>query len=164
MTSHIRFHIKGLIMDPVQNSPIVILQDEGETMVLPIWIGFFEANAIALELERIEMPRPMTHDLMRSMLAHLGVAVETVVIMDLRESTYYAEIHLRQGNESVVVDARPSDALALAVRTGATVFVAEHVVEQSKRFNVSDQENWTADDLKRWLEDLPSEDLGKYKM
>ena len=106
----IEFFIKGLILDPVNNSPVVILQDTAETTVLPIWIGVFEANAIALEMEHIEAPRPMTHDLIRSILSKLSAVLEKVVITDLVDSTYYAELHIRFNNQLQVVDSRPSDA------------------------------------------------------
>jgi bifunctional DNase/RNase len=160
----IEFSIKGMILDPVNNSPVVILQDKAETTILPIWIGIFEANAIALELEHIETPRPMTHDLIRSLLQHLDTGVERIVVTDLLDSTYYAEIHLRHNGQSVVVDSRPSDALAVAIRMGARIFVAEEVIRKSRSFSIADRENWTEDDLKKWLENASPEDLGKYKM
>jgi len=158
------FIIKGLLLDPVNNSPIVILQDIAETTVLPIWIGVFEANAIALEMEHVETPRPMTHDLIRSILGELSAQVERVVVTDLRDSTYYAEIHLRRQERLIVIDSRPSDALAIAVRTKAQIFVAEEVIRKSHSFSIQDRENWSEEDLKKWLESLSPEDLGKYTM
>ena len=160
----VEFTIKGMILDPVNNSPVVILQDTGETTILPIWIGVFEANAIALELEHIETPRPMTHDLIRALLKQLSAAMEKIVVTDLVDSTYFAEIHLRHHGEPVVVDSRPSDALAVAIRMGARIFVNEEVIRKSRSFSIADRENWTEDDLKKWLENASPEDLGKYKM
>ena len=160
----IEFTIKGMILDPVNNSPVVILQDTAETTILPIWIGVFEANAIALELEHIETPRPMTHDLIRSLLKQLSAAMDKIVVTDLVDSTYFAEIHLKHHGENVVVDSRPSDALAVAIRMGARIFVNEEVIRKSRSFSIADRENWTEDDLKKWLENAAPEDLGKYKM
>ncbi|HOS99794.1 MAG TPA: bifunctional nuclease family protein [Acidobacteriota bacterium] len=160
----IEFFIKGLILDPVNNSPVVILQDTAETTVLPIWIGVFEANAIALEMEHIEAPRPMTHDLIRSILSKLSAVLEKVVITDLVDSTYYAELHIRFNNQLQVVDSRPSDALAVAIRVGAPVYVSEDVIRKSRSFSIADKQQWSEDDLKKWLEGLSPEDLGQYKM
>src|SRR6185436_15479539 len=119
----LRVEIKGLMLDPSSNIPIVILRDTESQLFLPIWIGVFEANAIALRIEGVEPPRPMTHDLLRLVLEKLGATVEKIVISDLRESTFFALIHLRQGGQSVAVDARPSDAIALALRTEAPIYV-----------------------------------------
>jgi bifunctional DNase/RNase len=160
----VEFTIKGMILDPVNNSPVVILQDTEETTILPIWIGVFEANAIALELEHIETPRPMTHDLIRALLKQLAAAMEKIVVTDLVDSTYFAEIHLVHHGEPVVVDSRPSDALAVAIRMGARIFVNEEVIRKSRSFSIADRENWTEDDLRKWLENASPEDLGKYKM
>jgi len=158
------FIIKGLILDPVNNSPIVILQDKEETVVLPIWVGIFEANAIALEMEHIETPRPMTHDLIRSLLSALATEVVKIVVCDLRENTYYAEIYLRSGNRTIVVDSRPSDALAVALRTGASIFVVDEVIQKSRLYSITDQREWSEEELKKWLENLTPEDMGKYEM
>jgi len=160
----IEFTIKGMILDPVNNSPVVILQDTEETTILPIWIGVFEANAIALELEHIETPRPMTHDLIRALLRQLSAAMDKIVVTDLVDSTYFAEIHLKHHGETVIVDSRPSDALAVAIRMGARIFVNEEVIRKSRSFSIADRENWTEDDLRKWLENASPEDLGKYKM
>lgn len=163
-TNEKEFIIKGLLLDPVSSSPIVILQDIAETTVLPIWIGVFEANAIALELERVETPRPMTHDLIKSIFNQFSAVVEKIVVTDLRENTYYAEIHLRQQGRQHVIDARPSDALAIAVRTNAHIYVTEEVVRKSRSFSITDRENWSEEDLKKWLEGLSPDELGKYTM
>ncbi len=158
------FMIKGLILDPVNNSPIVILQDLEETTVLPIWIGTFEANAIALQMEHIETPRPMTHDLISTLLSTLETRVEKIVVTGLRDNTYYAEIHLLNGGNHLVVDSRPSDALAIALRTGGRIFVADEVIQQSRRYTIHDQQDWSEEELKKWLESLSPEDLGEYEM
>lgn len=159
----VRMKVNGLMIDPSTNHPIVILRDEGAKLFLPIWIGVFEASAIQLELEGIERSRPMTHDLMRSLLEHLGSEVAKVVICDLKEHTFFAEIHLRRSGEEIVVDSRPSDALALALRVDAPIFVAPTVLERAKALEVPED----ADDderLRKYLEELGPEDLGKYTM
>lgn len=158
------FTIKGLLLDPVNNSPIVILQDRADTTILPIWIGVFEANAIALELEHIETPRPMTHDLLRCLMEKLHVQLERIVVSDLREGTYYAEMHLLHQGKLMILDARPSDAIAMAVRTKARIFVHEDVIQKSRSFSIADRENWSEEDVKKWLESLSPDDLGKYTM
>jgi uncharacterized protein len=155
--------IKGLMVDPVTNMPIVILRDKDGERVLPIWVGIFEANAIALQIENIATPRPMTHDLLRNVIRDLNGAVERIVVSDLKETTFYALIYLRVGPELVAVDARPSDAIALALRTQAPIFVEEHVIDSAKTVDLS-QEPANADRLQKWLESLDPEELGKYKM
>ena len=155
--------IKGLMVDPVTNMPIVILRDKEGDRVLPIWVGIFEANAIALQIENIATPRPMTHDLLRNVIRDLNGRVEKIVVSDLKETTFYALIHLKVGAESIAVDARPSDALALALRTQAPIFVEEHVIDSAKTVDLS-QEPASADRLQKWLESLDPEELGKYKM
>jgi uncharacterized protein len=155
--------IKGLMVDPVTNMPIVILRDREGDRVLPIWVGIFEANAIALQIENIATPRPMTHDLLRNVIRDLNGRVEKIVVSDLKETTFYALIYLKVGAESIAVDARPSDALALALRTQAPIFVEEHVIDSAKTVDLS-QEPASADRLQKWLESLDPEELGKYKM
>ncbi len=159
----IRMQVKGLMLDPSSNLPIVILRDENEDIFLPIWIGVFEANAIALRIEGVETPRPMTHDLMRTFLSDLGVTLDKVLICDLKENTFYAEIHLTTGERSFAVDSRPSDALALALRAEAPIFVRRSVLEKANAVDLAgrlgDEER-----LKKWLEEVKPEDLGKYKM
>ncbi len=155
--------IKGLMIDPVTNMPIVVLRDLEGQRVLPIWVGLFEANAIALQIESVQTPRPMTHDLLVSVIGSLEGEVERVVVCDLKENTFYATIVLRSGTGSVPVDARPSDAIAVALRTGAPIFVEEAVFEsaqQAERGNEPDEMGR----LRRWLENLGEEELGKYKM
>lgn len=159
----LRVEIKGLMLDPSSNIPIIILRDTESQLFLPIWIGVFEANAIALRIEGVEPPRPMTHDLLRLVLEQLGATVEKIVISDLRESTFFALIHLRQGGQSVAVDARPSDAIALALRTEAPIFVLRSVLDKAQAADLtaeaSDEEK-----LKKWLEEISPEELGKYTM
>ena len=144
--------------------PIIILRDEEEKRSLPIWVGIFEANAIALELEKIATPRPMTHDLIRNILEAIEAKVEKVVVNDLRENTFFALIHLRLGDEEITVDSRPSDAIALALRVGAPIFVEEDVVRRAKSVEVAPREADDQEKLKEWLENLKPEDFGKFKM
>ena len=154
--------IKGLMLDPVSNSPIVVLKDESEKFFLPIWVGIFEANAIALQLENISTPRPMTHDLLRNMIAELDARVTRIVINDLRDSTFFAQIRLIIGEKTLEIDARPSDAIALALRAEAPIFVAQSVLEQAQ--TISPDSDDQDEKLKNWFEQLGPDDLGKYKM
>lgn len=153
--------IKGLMLDPVSNSPIVVLKDGQEKIFLPIWVGIFEANAIALQLENVATPRPMTHDLMRNLMKAIEARVEKVVISDLRESTFYAVIHISVAGKTIDVDARPSDAIAIALRTEAPIFVEQNVLDQAQTIAPDEAEG---DQLKKWLEQASPDDLGKYKM
>ncbi|RPJ59446.1 MAG: bifunctional nuclease family protein [Acidobacteria bacterium] len=157
------FKIKGLMMDPITNSPIVILQDVEKNTLLPIWVGIFEANAIALQIERIDTPRPMTHDLIKNILIQIEAQVEKIVVTELRDNTFYALIHLRFGEELLTIDSRPSDAIALALRTDSPIFVTEEVINNSRSITL-DKENLDPEDVKKWLENLNPDDLGKYKM
>ena len=127
----IRMEIKGLLMDPVSNMPVVILRDTEKGHFLPIWVGIFEANAIALEMEKVTTPRPMTHDLLKNLLGELDARVDRIVINDLRDNTFFARIHLTRGDSTLSVDSRPSDAIALGVATSVPIFVAEHVLEEA---------------------------------
>jgi hypothetical protein len=155
--------IKGLMMDPITNMPIVILHDPEGHRVLPIWVGVFEANAIALQIENVATPRPMTHDLLRNVLQELRAEVDKIVVTDLRENTFFALIHLHVGPAPLVIDARPSDAIALALRTQAPIFVEDSVLEHARSVEAIPAK---ADDerLSQWLESLDPDDLGKYKM
>lgn len=159
----IEMTIKGLMVDPITKMPIVILRDEDGQRVLPIWVGVFEANAIALQIENIETPRPMTHDLLRNVITDLNADVDRITLCDLKENTFYALIHLRIGGEVVAIDARPSDAIALALRVRAPIFVEETVIDGAKTLDFSlgmaDSEQ-----LSKWLENLAPEEFGKYKM
>ena len=155
--------IKGLMLDPVSNSPIVVLKDDEEKFFLPIWVGIFEANAIALQLENVATPRPMTHDLLKNMIGELEGRVTRIVINDLRDSTFFAQIRILTGGKTLEVDARPSDAIALALRTEAPIFVAQTVLDQAQTISPENVEE-DEDRSKKWLENLDTEDLGKYKM
>lgn len=160
----IEMTIKGLMVDPITNTPIVILRDKDGQKVLPIWVGIFEANAIALQIENIATPRPMTHDLLRNVIHDLKAEVKKIVVCDLQENTFYALIYLSlAGRETVAIDARPSDAIALALRTRAPIFVEETVIDHAKTVDFT-SEKADADRLHKWLESLDPDDLGKYKM
>ena len=163
MAMLIEMTIKGLMVDPVTNMPIVILKDKDGDRVLPIWVGIFEANAIALQIENVATPRPMTHDLLRNIIADLDGQVDRVVVSDLKDNTFYAVIHLTVRGERVAIDARPSDAIALALRTRAPILVEENVIDTAKTvdFNADRTDN---ERLQKWLESLDPEELGKYKM
>ncbi|MCC6128663.1 MAG: bifunctional nuclease family protein [Acidobacteria bacterium] len=155
--------VKALIIDPIANMPVIILRDAEEKNFLPIWVGVFEANAIALQMEGITTPRPMTHDLLRNLIAKLPGRVERILINNLKENTFYAEIHLWLGDRMLVLDSRPSDAIALALRAAAPVFVEELVLEKSR----SSSESVTSqgsERLRKWLEEVDPDALGKYRM
>jgi uncharacterized protein len=158
--------IKGLMLDPMSNSPIVVLKDDEEKLFLPIWVGIFEANAIALQLENITTPRPMTHDLLRDMISQLDARVTRIVINDLKDATFFAQIRLlihRAGTDQLLeIDARPSDAIALALRTAAPIYVAQSVLDQAQTITPDGEES--EEKTKAWFENLSPEDLGKYKM
>jgi uncharacterized protein len=158
----IEMTIKGLMVDPVTNMPIVILRDADNQRVLPIWVGPVEANAIALQIENIAPPRPMTHDLLRNVVAEMGATLTRVIIADLRENTFYAYLELHRSGEVQFLDARPSDAIALAIRAKAPVFVDTRVLEQARSVDVT-SEQADQERLTRWLESLDPDDLG-YKM
>ena len=159
----VEMKIRGLMMDPVTNMPIVILKDINGNTVLPIWVGVYEANAIALEIEKVATPRPMTHDLIKNLLVGLNTAVQKVVVNELKEETYYALIWLEQNGQTISIDSRPSDALALALRLDCPIFVDEEVLKSSKVANTV-SEKVTNEELKKWLEGLNDEDMGRYKM
>ena len=159
----IEMTIKGLMVDPITNMPIVILRDKDGNRVLPIWVGVFEANAIALQIENIATPRPMTHDLLRNVIHDLRAEVQKIVVCDLQENTFYAMIYLELNGGTVAIDARPSDAIALALRTRAPIFVEDTVIDNAKTVDFT-TEQADSDRLHKWLESLDPEDLGKYKM
>ena len=159
----IEMTIKGLMVDPITNMPIVILRDQDGQKVLPIWVGIFEANAIALQLENMATPRPMTHDLLRNVIHDLKASVEKVVVCDLQDNTFYALIYLALNGDTLMIDARPSDAIALALRARAKIFVEERVIDNAKTVDLA-PEKGDAERLQKWLENLDPDDLGKYKM
>ncbi len=160
----IEVRIRGLMMDPATNMPIVVLKDVGSETVMPIWVGIFEANAIAIEIEKVAPPRPMTHDLARNLIQHLNGQLERVVISELRDDTFFAVLWLRQGEEAMTIDARPSDAIALALRADCPIYVAEQVLQTAKLNTSGPPEGPTAEQLRGWLEGLNYADLGHYKM
>lgn len=159
----VEMKIRGLTMDPVTQMPIVVLKDVNGNTVLPIWVGIFEANAIALEIEKVSTPRPMTHDLLKTVLLGLEAAVKKVVVSDLKDDTFYALIWLERGGEMISIDSRPSDALALALRLDCPIYVDDIVLKTSKLTNTVN-EKVQSDELRKWLEGLNDEDLGRYKM
>jgi len=161
----IEVRIRGLMMDPATNMPIVVLKDVGSDTVMPIWVGIFEANAIAIEIEKVAAPRPMTHDLTRNLMRHMNTQLEKIVISELRDDTFFAVLWLRQGDEMITLDARPSDAIALALRADCPIYVSEQVLQSAKLNMSGPPEGQAANELRDWLEGLNDEDLGsRYKM
>jgi len=160
----IEVRIRGLMMDPATNMPIVVLKDVGSDTVMPIWVGIFEANAIAIEIEKVSAPRPMTHDLVRNLMRHMNGQLEKIVITELRDDTFFAILWIRQDGELITLDARPSDAIALALRADCPIFVSEQVMQSAKLNMSGPPEGPTAEELRGWLEGLNDEDLGRYKM
>ena len=159
----VEMKIRGLMMDPVTNMPIVVLKDINGSSILPIWVGIYEANAIALEIEKVSTPRPMTHDLIKLLLLGMSTGVRKVVVSELKDDTFYAVIWLEKDGELISVDSRPSDALALALRLDCPIYVEEQVLKSSKQSgSVSDKIN--NDEMRRLLEGLNDEDFGRYKM
>jgi bifunctional DNase/RNase len=161
-SDEVEMQIRGLMMDPVTNMPIIVLKDIGSDLVLPIWVGIFEANAIALELEKTAMPRPMTHDLLQNMARGLNAEVRKVVVSELRDDTFYAVIWMDHGGETVTMDARPSDAIALALRWDCPIYVNREVLESSKQ--TASAQHVNSEEMRRWLENLNDDDMGRYKM
>lgn len=159
----VEMKIRGLMMDPVTNMPIVILKDINGAGILPIWVGVYEANAIALEIEKVTTQRPMTHDLIKTVLLGLNATVSKVVVNELKDDVFYAVIWLNQEGKAISIDSRPSDALAVALRLDCPIFVDDTVLNNSKMASAL-SEKVNSDELRRWLENLNDEDLGRYKM
>lgn len=159
----IKMRIKGLVVDPISKMPIAVLEDMNSERLLPIWIGVFEANAIALKIENIATPRPMTHDLLKNVLDEFEISVEKVVVTDVRDNTFYALVYCSHNNKMFTIDSRPSDAIALALRTEAPIYVEEEVVKKAHGLKF-DENLEDSEKLKKWLENLKPEDFGKYKM
>jgi uncharacterized protein len=155
--------IRGLMMDPMTNMPVVVLKETQGSGVLPIWVGVYEANAIALEIEKVQTPRPMTHDLLKNVLNGLNVRVQRVVVCDLKEDTFYALIWMERDGQIISMDSRPSDALALALRLDCPIYVDDQVLKSSKITGVTAEKS-SNEELRKWLENLNDEDLGRYKM
>ncbi len=152
--------VSGIALDPFTNTPIVILKDETGKKMLPIWIGFMEASSIAIELEKTPRARPLTHDLVKNLLEAAGCEITRIDVTDLRDNTFYAEIHLKIGDTVKTIDSRPSDAIALALRTGSPIYVKDEVIERSRKVDV----DLESEELKQLLEEMPESDFGKYKM
>jgi bifunctional DNase/RNase len=159
----VEMKIRGLMMDPVTNMPIVVLKDVAGDAVLPIWVGVYEANAIALEIEKVTTPRPMTHDLIKNLLIGLETQVHKIVVNELRDDTFFAVIWMEREGKVISIDSRPSDALAIALRLDCPIYVDEEVLKSSKLAN-STADRVSSEELRKWLEGLNDEDLGRYKM
>jgi bifunctional DNase/RNase len=155
--------IRGLMMDPITNMPIVILKEASGSNILPIWVGVYEANAIQLEIEKVVTPRPMTHDLIKSVLLGLQAHVQKIVVTNIKDDTFYAVIWVEREGQLISIDSRPSDALALALRIDCPIFVEDAVLISSRNQSAA-KEGINNEELKRFLENLNDEDLGKYKM
>ena len=163
----VRMRVGGIMLDPFTNVPIVLLKDEEDKITIPIWIGLVEASAIAIQLEKITISRPLTHDLLKNVLGLLGATVERIEVTDLRDNTFFALIHLIVGDRRMEVDSRPSDAIALALRTESPIFVHKKVIEKSKKVDSKQQAAFSEENKDKWnelLEDLNPEDFGKYKI
>lgn len=160
---HVEMRIKGLMLDPVTNMPIIILSDVEGKRILPIWVGFFEANAIALQMENVATPRPMTHDLMKNLIQGLNATVKKILVNNLSDNTFYALIFLEANGETLAIDSRPSDAIALALRMKSPIFVDEEVIKKAKSIEGT-RDLTDGETLQKWLENLRPEELGKYKM
>lgn len=165
----VEMKVRGITLDPVSNMPIVILRDLDNKKSLPIWIGIFEANAIASEMEKLNTPRPMTHDLIKNLIDGLKSKVVRIIVNDLRENTFFAIIELERNGTNISVDSRPSDAIAIALRVNAPIMVSEEVIKKAKTIDMSqmNEREETGDDkqrLREWLDNLKPEDFGKYEM
>jgi uncharacterized protein len=159
----VEMKIRGLMMDPMTNMPIVVLKDVGSDTVLPIWVGVYEANAIAMEIEKVTTPRPMTHDLIKNLLTGLDAHVHKIVVSELRDDTFFAVIWMERDGKVISIDSRPSDALAVALRVDCPIFVDEEVLKSSKKAGTA-ADRISSEELRKWLEGLNDEDLGRYKM
>jgi len=155
--------VKGLVVDPISKMPIVVLENPKNEQILPIWIGVFEANAIALTIENVPTPRPMTHDLLKSFMEQLDISIEKIVVNDVRNNTFFAMIHCRQAEQTIIIDSRPSDAIALALRMSCPIFVEDEVVRKANGLKF-DEKVESTEKLRKWLESLRPDDFGKYKM
>jgi bifunctional DNase/RNase len=159
----IEMTIKGLMVDPITNMPIIILRDKAEQRVLPIWVGVFEANAIALQIENVTTPRPMTHDLLRNVIHDLKADIQKIVVSDLKDNTFYALIYLTHNGRLMSIDSRPSDAIALALRTGSPIYVNSDVIDKAKNSDMT-KDAGESERIRKWLDSLDPDELGKYKM
>jgi bifunctional DNase/RNase len=159
----VKMKIKNLMIDPINEMPIIVLLDEERNRVLPIWVGFFEANAIALKLEGVPTPRPMTHDLIINLFEIIGGELDRIEIVRLESNTYFANLKLNINGKEMLIDCRPSDAIAIALRSDSNIFVEESVIEKASGFEMTDDPEQRAK-LRKWLESLDMDSLGKYKM
>jgi uncharacterized protein len=160
----VEMRVRGWMMDPNTNMPILVLKDVSSDTVMPIWVGIYEWNAIASEIEKFAGPRPMTHDLAKNLIQNLNARLDRIVITELKDDTFYAVLWLTQGGEVMTVDARPSDAIALALRADCPIYVSERVLALAKINPAAQADNPSTEDLRKWLEGLNDEDLGRYKM
>ena len=163
----VEVRVSGIMLDPITNVPIVILRDLKEKNTIPIWIGLVEASSIAIQLEKIPISRPLTHDLLKNVLDSLSVGVVRIEVTDLKDNTFYALIHLNVGDRQLTIDSRPSDAIALALRTESPIFVHEEVIKKSKKVDLKEGTAFTEENKEKWaelLENLSDKEFGKYKM
>lgn len=163
----VRMKVSGIAIDPFANTPIVILKDLEEHNIVPIWIGILEASAIAAELEKINLSRPLTHVLIKNTLEALSIKLDRIEVNDLKDNTFYASLFLKSGDKEIEVDARPSDAIALALSMDSNIYVKDEIIEKSKRVDMSDEKAKKEYEKKKWaeiLESMSPEDFGKYKM
>jgi len=160
----VEMKVEGLTLDPLTNMPIIILKDSSGAKALPIWVGYFEANAIALEIEKITTPRPMTHDLIRNLIQTMKAEVNHILVNELKDNTFYAVISLVCGGDTLMIDSRPSDAIALALRTKSPIYVEENVIEAAKNLEIPESDKSKKDEKqqwKDWLENIKPDDFGK---
>lgn len=158
----VEMKVEGLTLDPLTNMPIIILKDSSGQKALPIWVGIFEANAIALEIENISTPRPMTHDLLKNMILSMEAEIKHILVNELKDNTFYAVISVMHNGHTLNIDSRPSDAIALALRVKAPIFVEEKVIEAAKSIELpeSDKRGDDKDQWSKWLENLKPQDFG----
>lgn len=159
----VEMKVDGLTLDPLTNMPIIILKDLEGNRALPIWVGFFEANAIALEIEKISTPRPMTHDLMKNLIANMKAEINHILVSELKDNTFYAIISMAHNGHTLSIDSRPSDAIALALRTKSPIYVNEEVIEAAKSLDLPDTSKSSPEDKdqwKKWLENIKPQDFG----
>ena len=159
----VEMKVEGLTLDPLTNMPIIILKDLEGNRALPIWVGFFEANAIALEIEKIATPRPMTHDLMKNLISDMKAEIKHILVSELKDNTFYAIINMMSGGTTLKIDSRPSDAIALALRVKAPIYVNETVIEAAKSLDLPDTSKANTEDKdqwKKWLDNIKPQDFG----
>jgi len=161
MEKFVEVNVIGLIMDQISKSPVMVLKPLNDKKVIPIWIGLNEANAIALELENVSSPRPMTHDLMKSIMANLQAVLAKVIITDIVENTYYAELIIEKDGEQRTIDCRPSDAVALALKNRAKIYVSKQVLDTSVLADVFSNFLSSEEKIENWFDSLSADDFGE---